>query len=818
MFKNTLFLKIILVFTLPALGMLYFSSLLVYEKVQMIKEIDNIQKSIKYITATEQLLHSIQRERDYSVSFLGTNKFEEELKEQIIHTRKSYDNYLQTVIHMDVSEKHITLNIKKVQSLFYKLDLLREDITVSNIGMNETFERYSHLNELLLETITTLKPIKFITEFNEKFSNVVNILMAKEYAGMERAYISMLISKHITDEKSTTKLIEIITKQDIFLNKFLLKSEIEEINQFNERVSLSLRNKISEVREEIRTNKVEKSTTVDYWWDISTEKIDALGNVYKFVSIKTSKLATTIENDSYMAQVFSFTFLLISFITLISLFFLLKNITFSEQKNFSIVRKQQEIYKLLNKANKVLLKINNQKVMFTKICKMLSKNSDMSFSFIYKVGKNNQTKLYAVNEPLKDIINSKLQSTSANLKNSLIYKVQTQDKNIILDSFNNETDSAIFDVAKRYNLHSAAAFPIKKFNKLAAVLVIYSNKEKFFDKDLEILFDNMINDMTHALEKIEYEKNRRKQENQLRIASYAFETNEPMIITDSYVRVINSNQAFCNVMGYDKNEIMGKNPSMFKSSTHSKNFYANIWEELEKNSSWSGEIYNKKKNNQILPLRTTITAIKDDKGRVTHYLAQYIDISKEKDREKTLEHQATHDILTGLPNRLLLLDRIERAIVKVVRHNIMSSLIFIDLDNFKQINDTLGHEIGDKLLILVAQKLRETMREEDTIARIGGDEFIILTDNVGTTYPIAKENLQLITNKLLSAINSIEKIDGHINIATPSIGVTIFSDAKLSVNDIIKQADCAMYQAKNEGKNRVSFFSESDSILEPVPN
>ena len=187
-------------------------------------------------------------------------------------------------------------------------------------------------------------------------------------------------------------------------------------------------------------------------------------------------------------------------------------------------------------------------------------------------------------------------------------------------------------------------------------------------------------------------------------------------------------------------------------------------------------------------------------------MGQYFDIREQIDHQKILEYRATHDNLTGLPNRVLLLDRIERAITKAVRHKIVGGLIFIDMDNFKKINDDLGHDVGDTLLITVAKKLKEAVREEDTVSRIGGDEFIVLTDSIGITKEDARKNIEVVAKKIKDALNSIEYIDGHKNISTPSIGVTLFNDDSVEVKDIIKQADTAMYVAKKHGKNCIEFF------------
>ena len=286
----------------------------------------------------------------------------------------------------------------------------------------------------------------------------------------------------------------------------------------------------------------------------------------------------------------------------------------------------------------------------------------------------------------------------------------------------------------------------------------------------------------------------------------AFNKNMPLVELNTDGTVLNANQKFADMFGYSKDEIIGKNPRIFKSIHFDKSFRETLSSSLKIKGFWSGEIYNKKANDEIIPLRSTITAIKDNEGKTTHYLGQYMDIGEQKDKEKVLEYQATHDNLTGLPNRLLLLDRIEHAITKVVRHKMVGGLIFIDLDNFKEVNDTLGHDIGDALLIMVAKKIKEAIRDEDTIARIGGDEFIVLLDNVGNNKVDAKTNMTNLAEKIKDTLNAITHIEGHINISTPSIGITLFSDASVSVKDIIKQADTAMYVAKKQGKNAIEFF------------
>lgn len=802
--KNSLFLKIILVFTLPALGMLYFSSVLVYDKIKTLNEVKNVQKNIEYTVVTQKLIHSLQLERSVSSIYMNSKEYKEKFIKQKITTTSNYEKYLNKLLTLKLDEKLIeSTNLIKLE--FYKLEALREKALISDKkDIPIVFNEYTSIINSLVNSLNLIKPVESATAFNNRFSYLVNLLRLKENMSIQRGIISMSLSNNLIDQKTLNELQKNIVLEKENKKQFLSKAQINEKEKFKEAFNNEDVRKITEISSQLVKGIIPQNISLQTWWEISNHKNEDLNKVYKYVISQTLKYSKELQKEAYLSQILSLTFLFVSFLTLISLFFVLRNIVSSEQLSFNKIKKQQEVYKLLNTTNKFLIKIDNEKELFSQICKLIYDNKNMSFAFIYKVLEND-FKIISQDDELKYILNKKFRKETS--KDNLVSKVLKLDTNIIIHNYEEENISLLNDVAFTYNIKSAASFPIKKFGNIDSVLVLYSNEKYFFDEDIEILFGKMINDMSHALEKIAYEKTRKLQEDELRLASYAFESNEPMIITDKDSFIINANNAFCKVMGYSKKDVIGRRPSMFKSKHQDKEFYAKLWFTLNKEGSWSGEIYNTKKDKQKIPLRSTITAIKDDNGIVTHYLGQYIDISEQIDKQKVLEYQATHDNLTGLPNRLLLLDRIEHAITKTIRHQIIGGLIFIDLDNFKQINDTLGHDIGDKLLIMVAQKLKACIRQEDTIARIGGDEFIVLVDCIGSRTQEAKENLSSLANKIKDSLNSISHIDGHKNISTPSIGITLFKDSSVNAQDIIKQADTAMYVAKKQGKNSIEFFN-----------
>lgn len=817
MFKNTLFLKIIMIFTLPALGILYFSSVLVYEKVKLLDEIYKTNYNLRYMKMAEKLIHSLQIERGLSIIY-GTKQenLTFDLEKQIEESNLNYKEYLKyvDVYFLEINnQKELLTIIKELQKKIYELDEVRMQIENLKINKMEIFYKYSDINDLLLESISSIKSVKAALSFNEEFLNIYHFLAYKESAAMERALISFVLNEDKIDSKIRNELIKTQSIQSENFNFFIKNASIDLFNKYNDLVPKDLTNKIDKVRSNLEENLVNKSISLAQWWQISTQKIEYLDNISNIIIANLEKTTKDIQKKAFIDQNISLFFLLICFITLISLLFVLKNIISKQQINFDKLEKQKKVYELLNNTNKYLLKNNTKENLYSQIHQIISKHPSMVFSFIYDLENKNENDdlikkddIYAQEGVLKDLLLMRLDESKQSNSDNLLSKAIATKSNVIIESFENKNISVFFKYSEQLKIKSAAAFPIKKFDEVASVFVIYSKENKFFDYEGEILFNKLVNDLSHILEKFDYEKNRLNQEKELKITSFAFESSEPMLITDELGKIIKVNQAFCDVMGYSRNNIIGKNPRIFKSRHQDKKFGDELWIDLRDKGFWSGEVYNKKENGQIIPLRTTITAIKNKDNVITHYLGQYIDIGEQKDKEKVLEYQATHDNLTGLPNRLLLLDRIEHAITKVVRHKIVGGLIFIDLDNFKEVNDTLGHDIGDALLVIVSKTIKDVIRDEDTLARIGGDEFIILVDNIGNNKEEAKENILFLAEKIKDSLNAITHIEGHLNVSTPSIGITLFNDSSVNVKNIIKQADTAMYAAKKQGKNSIEFF------------
>ncbi|MFZ2855358.1 MAG: EAL domain-containing protein [Rhodocyclaceae bacterium] len=314
--------------------------------------------------------------------------------------------------------------------------------------------------------------------------------------------------------------------------------------------------------------------------------------------------------------------------------------------------------------------------------------------------------------------------------------------------------------------------------------------------DGSVLWDGFVSDASE----------RKGTEENLRIAATAFESQEGMFITDAAGIILRVNRAFSEITGYQSNEAVGKTPALLSSGHHAPAFYVAMRESIEQSGSWQGEIWNRRKNGEVFPEWLTITAVKDGEGKITHHVSTLTDITQRKAAEDEIEHLAFYDPLTHLPNRRLLIDRLHQAIVASTRSQCEGALLFIDLDDFKTLNDTLGHHNGDLLLRQVAQRLTNCVREGDTVARLGGDEFMVILEDLSKRSHEAAAQTETIGEKILYALNQPYDLGGNEYTSTPSIGVTLFTDHQNSVDELMKRADLAMYQAKNAGRNTLRFF------------
>lgn len=279
------------------------------------------------------------------------------------------------------------------------------------------------------------------------------------------------------------------------------------------------------------------------------------------------------------------------------------------------------------------------------------------------------------------------------------------------------------------------------------------------------------------------------------------ETSEAVMVTDTNGKIVAANPAVCALTGFSEDELMGSNPRILASGKHDQPFYKDMWNGILTTGHWQGEIWNRRKSGEVFAIHATISKIPKYYGETTNFVSVFHDITNRKVEQDELHHKAHHDVLTGLPNRMVFEDRLEQVIANTRHNEQTAAVLFLDLDKFKPVNDTFGHGVGDKLLVAVSTKIQEIIRKEDTLARIGGDEFTIIFRSIAKS-----EDAGILAQKIIDTLTAPFEIDGHEITIGVSIGIAIYPVNAETMDGLLLRADSAMYAAKNSGRNTFRYY------------
>jgi len=297
----------------------------------------------------------------------------------------------------------------------------------------------------------------------------------------------------------------------------------------------------------------------------------------------------------------------------------------------------------------------------------------------------------------------------------------------------------------------------------------------------------------------------KQMEGRLELWAKVFEaSSESILITNEQRRILTANRAFCRSTAYEQLEVVGETPDCLRSDRHPDGFYEEVWQAASARGHWQGEMWIKRRTGETFPVWAALNAVRDDGGRISHYIATWFDISERKADEQRISYLAQHDVLTDLPNRALCVERLRMALQQADRHKWRVAVLFIDLDRFKNINDSLGHHIGDGVLRSVATQLQRGVRSGDTVSRMGGDEFVVILNGVADV----EEIRQIVECRLIHLIRQPQNVDGAELHVSCSVGIAVFPENGLEVDTLMRNADAAMYQAKLQGRNNAQFFTQ----------
>lgn len=352
--------------------------------------------------------------------------------------------------------------------------------------------------------------------------------------------------------------------------------------------------------------------------------------------------------------------------------------------------------------------------------------------------------------------------------------------------------------------HGHYCVPLKFEGKTIGVLALYLRHGHRYN-DYEAAFLESLGSTLAAL--IE----RKRNEEDLRLADSVFEHYaQGVLVTDAQANILRVNRAFTDITGYGAAEVLGRNPRLLKSGRQDAAFYRWMWSALLGAGEWEGEIWNRRRNGEFYPQWLAIRAIRNERGETSRYLGIFADISERKQSEERVHQLAYYDVLTGLANRTLFLDHLKVTLAQAGREKRGVALLFLDLDHFKAINDSMGHTGGDRLLQKTARRLGECLREGDIAARLGGDEFVICLPAVGGESKDAGAAAATVAKKIHASLLQPYTIDEREVTVTPSLGIALYPWDADNANDLVKNADTAMYLAKSAGRNNFQFFVAAD--------
>ncbi|MDI1298099.1 EAL domain-containing protein [Methylotenera sp.] len=473
------------------------------------------------------------------------------------------------------------------------------------------------------------------------------------------------------------------------------------------------------------------------------------------------------------------------------------------------IKRLSMLYKAISEINLAIVRMEQQSELFPLVCRCAVEFGGMKIAWVGQLDTTGDLILPVASngDSTKHLDNIKVSSRVDVLEGrSTTGTALRENRPIIINDFmTNPMTATWVSNAIAIGWASAAAFPIQRNGKKFAVLTVCHEYANAFDLEAIALLEDMSKDISFALDNFDREMQRKAGEESLRIAASVYDTSsEGIMITDANNAIIAINPAFTNITGYSLDEVIGKNPRMLSSGRHDVTFFNTMWHEINSTGQWRGEIWDRRKNDEIYPKRLMINTVYNEDGTVQRRIAMFTDITQKTEADQLIWKQANFDFLTGLPNRQMFHDRLNQEIKKSNRNNLQLALLFIDLDRFKEINDNFGHDMGDAMLKEASIRLKRCVRESDTLSRLGGDEFTVILgqlDDISIVERVAQD----ILNQMTEAFH----LGNEIAYISASVGIAFYPDDATTNETLLTSADQAMYAAKQMGRNRYHYFTQA---------
>ena len=569
--------------------------------------------------------------------------------------------------------------------------------------------------------------------------------------------------------------------------------------------------KLNEASLSLATSRVSNGET--YGIEDFVSKVDQVRRITAFQRVPGFPIAVYVglSHDDFLYQwkietALSIVFTVI-FETLLVLLFLRQTQT---QRNLELakteIRRKADLYLARSIIDQAIVRLPDTEELCALVCRCAVEFGGMSMAFICKHDERSKV-LYSVARHGHELdYVDQIRVTSDGSQPEGRGPTGTafrENRTVVVNDFQQDSMTAPWhERGKAHGWNSSASFPILRNGKPYAVLSVYHDLPNAFDDETEMKLMEMAHSISFAIENYDREVKRKHAESSLRTAGLVYEkSSEAMAVTTPDGVILAVNPAFSEMTGYSKDEAVGQPARILQSGRHDKFFYAAMWEELNSTGHWKGEIWNKRKNGEIYPELLTINTVYEEDGSVSQRVALFSDISEEKKTQEVIWQHANFDALTKLPNRRMFLERLEQEIKTSRRTALPMALLFIDLDRFKEVNDTLGHEQGDILLQEAAKRLLSCVRETDVVGRLGGDEFTVLLSGIEDPSSVDR-----VAEMILQKIAAPYQLGPTVAYVSASIGISLYPEEAVDVSNLLKNADQAMYASKKLGRNRFNYF------------
>ncbi|MDP3512909.1 MAG: EAL domain-containing protein [Sulfuritalea sp.] len=803
--------RIGLALALPILGVLILSVWILTLYFRTANDMRDLRSIAELAPKLGDLVHAIQKERGIGASTIGAGGADlaAALPARQAETNQKRAALAAALVYSDASRVHAPLaaRIADAMRTVDQVDTWRRALAERRMPAPELARLYGDAVIRLIGIVEEILVLSTQAELTRSIYAYLQLLQAKESAGLERAIGAAGLAAGQFDIASQTRLAELIDRQRLYLDQFrfyatpgqiaLLDHSLEGIGAMGlGRMRLSIGHSGSQrLGGEIR---------VADWLDTTTRRIDQMKLVEDSLAADLIAQARRAEEDAWRTA---------KLLTLLAAILLALAAAVATALARGIIRPMVRMSGAMTK-----LAARDETVEITaREGRRGDEIGDMARAMM--VFRENLVRVAQAEERLKNeaILRLHHQALASISQGVIITDAERRITyaNAAFQRITGYSEAEILGLTPAF-LHNLKADE-DILGQLATALAAgscFSGHLMNFRKDGTPFWSDLSvtpvvdkeGRTTHFVGITRDITESRQMQQELRIAATAFESLHGIIVTDANGIILRVNQAFTELTGYSPEEVVGHTPAMLKSGRHDAEFYAGMWRQLKATGAWFGEIWDRRKNGEVFPKWQTISAVRGLDGQISHYVAAFSDISESKAAEDEIRNLAFFDPLTRLPNRRLLLDRLQHALATSARNRRRGVLLFIDLDNFKHLNDSLGHDKGDLLLQQVAARLSECVREGDTVARLGGDEFVLMLEDLSESAAEAATQAEIVGEKIVEALNRPYLLGAREYHCTPSIGLTLYSGHDASIDELLQQADLAMYRAKAAGRNTLRFF------------